>query len=137
MRRFGPRVGNVSWQFRIGPNVFLRLFESLQVICKRYIPKLNGHKLRTVLVGLSACAGSGPEWAKFPGSLELAQTFSLDSLKACESFATTGHKLCAGLVGHSACAGSGLRVCRISLQFRIDLNFSFGLSASLRVVCKR
>ena len=41
----------------------------------------------TVLVGASACAGSGQDGAKFPGSLESAETFSLDSLQACESFA--------------------------------------------------
>ena len=46
-----PRVGKVSWHFTVGPNVFLRLFASLQVVCERYSAKLNGHKLRAGFVG--------------------------------------------------------------------------------------
>ena len=72
--------------FRIGANVFCRLAVNLEVICKRQIAISRRHKLRTLKVGGSACTGTRPEWEKYPGTLESAQTSSADSVQACDSF---------------------------------------------------
>ena len=33
MRRDSPKMGKVSWRFRIGPNLFWRFVASLRVVC--------------------------------------------------------------------------------------------------------
>ena len=75
-------------EFGISTNFFCRLSASLPVIWKREIAILKRHKLRAHYVGDSACASRGPEWAKFPGTLESAITFSPDSRQAYGSFAS-------------------------------------------------
>ena len=132
MRRFGPRVGKVSWQFRIGPNFFLGLSASLRVVCKRYIAKLNGRKLRAGLLGPMACAGPGSEWAKFPGSFNRIDPnfflgFSASLRFVCKRFIAklNGHKLRAGLVGPSACAGSGSEWAKFPCSLESTQTFSF------------
>ena len=88
MRRWAPKMGNLSWRLGIAQNCSWRFAASLRVVCKPQIAKSNGQKLWAVEVQKGACAGGHQKWANFPGAWESLKIVPGGSQQACESFAS-------------------------------------------------
>ena len=104
--------------------------------------KLNGHELRAGLVGPSACGGSGPEWAKFPGFLESGKLFPWALFKPASRLEEEDRKIKWPRISRKFGGAESMprfepRVGKVPWRLIIGSNVFLVISASLRVLSKR